>query len=227
MGTRNGPSVSITFWSMSYNQPSIHRCAMKLYDLKQTFRSEHGSALITAVLILMVVTVIGIIASRTADIELRIATHDKVHKMTWFATDAAIEGVVPELVEQALEMRLSEEDMENIEELIQIRTDVLSITHPRFFLNEPSTCELNVPTRDNADIVLAAEALGHADVHVRVYGPTMAMGGGSLLMVEGYHGEGKGAASGGTMILYTLRGFGMGESNSQARLANQWRHVIR
>jgi len=200
---------------------------MQLSILKNYCPNNNGSALITTVLILLVVTVIGIIASRTADIELRIATHDKVHKMTWLATDATIEGVVPELVEQALEMRLSQEDMANIEELIQIRGDVLSITNPRFFLNESSTCQLNAPTPGNADIVLAAEALGRADVHVRVYGPTMAMGGGSLLMVEGYHGEGKGAASGGTMILYTMRGLGMGEANSQARLANQWRHVIR
>jgi hypothetical protein len=188
-------------------------------------QNEKGSALIIAILILMVVTVIGIIASRTASIELRIATHDKVHKMTWFATDATVDELVPELMEQAIEMRLTGEDA--LEEVMQVDTTLLAAPTKAFYMNEdPGDCLDCVPSGDNYDIKLAAAAMGYSDVHVRVYGDTEFSPGNALQLPEGYHGRGKGLASGGAMIIYNIRGQGVAHTGTEARITNRWRHVI-
>ena len=187
--------------------------------------NDKGSALITAILILMVVTVIGVIASRTATIELRIATHDKLHKMTWFATDGTVDGIVPGLLEQAIDNRLQSGD--DLEELLPVFAPTLTATNYEFYNNlATGVCALDTPSPTNADIILASEVMGHSTVYVRAYGPTEAVGGTSQLMVEGYSGFGKSAARGGTMITYTIRGLGLGEANTEARLESRWRYVI-
>lgn len=187
-------------------------------------QNQQGSALITAVLILMAVTVLGIVATRTANIELRIATHDKTHKMTWFATDGTIEGLVPELMEQAIEEALTGEDI--LEEVIQVDTDVVSAPNPTFYLNEDTrVCATSLPTPDSNDIVLSAAAMGGTDVYVRVYGDTEFSPGNALQLPEGYHGRGKGLAGGGAMIIYNIRGQGI-STDSEARLLSRWRHII-
>lgn len=198
---------------------------MKSGTIQTEIQNEKGSALIIAILILMVVTVIGIIASRTASIELRIATHDKVHKMTWFATDATVDELVPELMEQAIEMRLTGEDV--LEEVMQIDTTLLSAPTEAFYMNEdPGVCLDCVPSADNYDIKLAAAAMGYSNVHVRVYGDTEFSPGNALQLPEGYHGRGKGLASGGAMIIYNIRGQGVAQTGTEARITNRWRHVI-
>jgi Tfp pilus assembly protein PilX len=68
-------------------------------------RNDKGSALIITVLILVAATVIGLLASRTANIEQRIASYDKFHKMTWYATDSVVLGLMPELIEQNIAKR--------------------------------------------------------------------------------------------------------------------------
>lgn len=194
--------------------------------LQPDYKNEKGSALIVAVLILLVVTVIGIIASRTADIELRIATHDKTHKMTWFATDAVVDGLVPELMEQAIDLRLTEDDV--LSDVMPVWSDDLETPTPAFYLNEEDAdpC-VNCPFPDNADIVLSAAAMGQADAFVRVYGATGFSPGNALQLPEGYHGRGKGLASGGAVIIYDIRGLGTGMVQSESRISSRWRHVIR
>lgn len=195
-------------------------------------QSEKGSALIVAIMILMVVTVIGIIASRTANIELRIATHDKTHKMTWFATDAMVDGLVPELMEQAIDLRLTEDDV--LSEVMPVWSDHLTALTPAFYINEEDAdpCK-NCPfwddehNDDNADIVLSSAAMGQADLFARVYGATGFLPGNALQLPEGYHGRGKGLASGGAIIIYDIRGLGQGAAESESRISSRWRHVIR
>jgi hypothetical protein len=190
-------------------------------------KSEKGSALIVAVMILLVVTVIGIIASRTANIELQIATHDKTHKMTWFATDAVVDGLVPELMEQAIDLRLTVDDV--LSDVMPVWSDDLTTPTPAFYINEEDDDDLcvNCPFPDNADIVLSAAAMGQADVFVRVYGATGFLPGNALQLPEGYHGRGKGLASGGAIIIYDIRGLGQGMVQSESRISSRWRHVIR
>jgi hypothetical protein len=180
-------------------------------------RNERGSALIVTVLILLAVTVIGILSTRSATIELQIAGHDKVHKMTWFATDAVCDGLVPELIEQNIEQRGFGDQLPPFK---YGNSNDLDIHTSEFYLNE--TCA--VPSETNRDIEMTG--LAQTDVSVVVFGDTRFLPGNAIQLPEGYHGRGKGLAGGGAQIVYIIRGFGRGAANSQARVTTGWRHVM-
>jgi hypothetical protein len=190
--------------------------------LKMDMRNEKGSALITAVLILMVVTVIGIIATRTSNMELQIATNEKVHKMTWFATDAVCDELSTELIEQNIEQRGFGSQAPPFE--YGASENLMVYTSELFMNTEGATCASNVPEEDNRDI--AVSGLGQSVVSVRIYGNTELSSGNAIQLPEGYHGRGKGLAGGGAQIVYVIRGLGRGAVNSEARIAAGWRHVI-
>ena len=54
-------------------------------------KREQGFALVTVLLILMVLTLLGIMATNNTTTELRIAGNDKVHKQTFYQADGGTE----------------------------------------------------------------------------------------------------------------------------------------
>jgi hypothetical protein len=52
--------------------------------------NEDGSALLISLLILGLLTLLGIFATNTTNIEIQIAGNDKVHKLAFYAAEAAI-----------------------------------------------------------------------------------------------------------------------------------------
>lgn len=181
------------------------------------FKNEEGSMLIVVVLVLMVVTVIGILSTRTALIEQQIATKDKIHKMTWHATDAVVDGLMPELIEQNIAERGfgSQTPPFNYG-----NTNDLDVYNSEFYMNE--TCA--IPSETNRDVEMSG--LSQTTVDTVVYGVTSLSEGNAIQLPEGYHGRGKGLAGGGAQINFVIRGLGRGADNSQSRVSAGWRHVI-
>ena len=60
---------------------------MKSFD--RLFRNEDGSAIILALMILVLLTVIGIAGSNSTRTEMKIASNDKFHKITFYAAETA------------------------------------------------------------------------------------------------------------------------------------------
>ena len=54
-------------------------------------RDEGGSVLIIALLILVLLTMIGISATRTTNTDIRIANNEKIHRMAFYTAEAGIE----------------------------------------------------------------------------------------------------------------------------------------
>lgn len=173
--------------------------------------------LIVVVLVLMVVTVIGLLASRTALIEQQIATNDKTFKMTWHATDAVVDGLMPELIEQNIAQRGFGNQTPPF---TYGNTNNLDVYNSEFYLNE--TCA--IPSETNRDVEMSG--LSQTTVSVVTYGVTEFAPGNAIQLPEGYHGRGKGMAGGGAQIQFVIRGLGRGPANSQARVSSGWRHLI-
>ncbi len=169
-----------------------------------------------AVLVLMVVTVIGILATRTANIEQKIATSDKIHKMTWYATDAVVDGLMPELIEQNIAKRGFGDETPpfNYNE-----NNNLTIFKTDFYLNE----ECTIPGVNPSDI--SVNGFSNTYVSVTVFGRIELSPGNAIQLPEGYHGRGKGMAGGGAQIIYTIRGLGTGVDRSSAMIQSGWRHL--
>ena len=67
-------------------------------------KEEDGSVLVIALILLVLLTVIGISASTTSEVELQIAGNEKFHKMAFYAADGGTETGI-ELIEQNIETR--------------------------------------------------------------------------------------------------------------------------
>ncbi len=175
-------------------------------------QNENGSALIVVILVLMVITVLGVLATRTSTIELQVASHDKLHKMTWYTTEAVCDGLAPEMIEQNIESRGfgSQTPPFNYGP-----TSDLWVHNSEFYLNE--AC-------NGAD--MQVDNLSETAVQVAIFGNTTLSPGNALQLPEGYHGRGKGLAGGGAQIVYTISGLGNGPAKSQARVVTGWRHLI-
>ena len=181
--------------------------------------NENGSALVLAVLVLVVVSVIGILSIQTSTIEQRIATHDKFGKMTWFATDGDIQ-MTTELIEQNIEERGF-----GASEPVAWGNGPVTVFTSEFWKNEESSvCSDNLPTATNRD--LQDNHLGQSTTSIKVYGNRQLSTGNALQISAGDKGRGKGAAGGGAYIIYDIRGSGVGQDKGQAKILQRWRHVI-
>ena len=184
---------------------------------RSIFSNDQGSALIVTMLVLLAVTVIGLLASRTANIEQHIASYDKFHKMTWYATDATVLGLMPELIEQSIANRGFGSQPPPIP---YGNSANLDIYNSYFYLNEQCT----VPTESSKDV--QTKDLSGTDVYVSIYGVTGLAAGNAIQLPEGYHGRGHGLSGGGAKTLFVIRGLGKGGAHSEARIAAGWLHVI-
>ena len=178
----------------------------------QRLQNENGSALVIVVLILAVVTVIGVLATRTATIELQVASHDKLHKMTWYATEAVCDGLMPELIEQNIENR----------DFGAEATPFNFGNSADLFIHKTDFWENMVGVGTDVEM----EELSESNVTACTYCTVGPLPGSGDNMNEGYAGRGKTSAKGGTQRVYTISGLGRGPANSQARVVTGWRHVI-
>ena len=179
--------------------------------------NENGSAIVMALVVLVVLTIVGLVASRTSIIELLIAGNDVRHKISFYAADGGTETGI-ELVEQ------------NIEERSFGTSTVWGATNivtPNFWTNTQDTDgvapDLNIPTDTNRDVRIPN--IGGGNVYLKMYISNQGSEGYALPIAAGYDGEGKCAATGGYLV-YDIRSFASAPMNSQARVRQQWLHLF-
>ncbi len=178
--------------------------------------NEEGSALIVALVILIVLTFVGQIATRTSNMEMRIATNDKQHKMTFYEADGSTE-LATELLEQNIEELGFDQSTMGTGGLIEIDT-------PDFYLNEADLA--TTPSDANRDFVLPAGASANVPHTNFVVGGRAAFNeGGAIEMAAAYEGRGKSAGQGGTKVIYDVVTQRDGLKNSESIVRIQWRHV--
>jgi Tfp pilus assembly protein PilX len=185
---------------------------MKKSTEMNLLNNESGSVLVAALMIMVLLTIIGITASRTTNTELMIAENDSRHKRSFFSADGGTEGGV-ELLKQSIHG----ENHDN--------QDGVTIADPPnpFYLNTASGDVK--PSKTNKDVTIAS--LGGSDVYLRIFEDrTEFATGAGLAIAAGYQGMGKGAAGGGGHRIFNIRSLAEGGRNSKARVWLQWRHVI-
>jgi Tfp pilus assembly protein PilX len=179
--------------------------------------SQDGSVIVSALFILLILTIVGISATSTSTVEVQISTNDKLHKMAFYAADGGSEAGI-ELVEQNIEERGFGAGTTTWGATNIYTTD--------FYGNEEDlvTPENNIPTEANRDVEIPN--LGGEDVHLKIYGNTQLSTGNALQLAAGYEGKGKSISGGGAAIVYDIRSFANGPRNGQARVLLRWRHLL-
>lgn len=187
----------------------------------QKLKNNSGSALIMAIMMLVLLTIIGLSALNNTDLELSIAGNEKAHDMAFYFAEGGNE-VSKELVEVAIEERgwLSKSGTE-------ITLDKVTVTDKDFFLsNQNIVASSYYPDPSTPAYIDATVDFGTGTTGLLFDVNTGLSSGGALQMIAGYEGKGKGSASGGAWAIYDIRSQHDGPNNSRARVWSQWLHLL-
>jgi hypothetical protein len=184
-------------------------------------KNSDGTVTIAALLILAVLTIIGISAITTSNVEVQIATNDKVHKMAFYAADGGAE-----LGTELLELNIACASGFATDNLV---INNITVVDKDFWMQseEPKDAfdqVIDHPSDTEHDIQIDAAAGPHTNLSI--YGATAFGVGGAIEMAAGYEGKGKGAAGGGVSLLYQIFSQHLGLADSESVVAIQWRHNI-
>ncbi len=202
----------------------------------KTIRNDDGFVLIVALLIMVVLTIIGIAATRNTSLELMIAGNDKVHKRTLYQAEA---GAIlsTEVLEQNINcltgFTLTDTTL-NVADLDGTIRAWSRITNNRKGLAmylDPlpwTTTNCNITDPDGPNISYPISNIGSAVELTDSYlgGSTQLLPGGALQMAAGYERKGKSAAGGGTARVYDIITRHRGLNNSQSTVIFGWRHLV-
>jgi len=198
--------------------------------------NKRGSALVVALLMLVVLTLIGISATTTTTFELQIAGNDKLFKRAFYSADGATE-MGGELIEQNIEDR----DWEKVDgsgDLSPAGVDIdntsnfyyrgnVKIAHQNPYMNRQPV-ENGTPSDANRDAVYPRDATDGIPpyTNIKAVGNTTLSTGSAVQLIAGYEGKGKGAAGGGAWITYDVRAQRRDLRKTEVRIRLGWRHVL-
>jgi hypothetical protein len=217
-------------------------------------KNNQGSALVVALLMLVVLTLIGISATTTTTFELQISGNDKLYKTSFYAADSATE-MTGELLEQNIESR----DWVNpqIEGSVAVwrranhSGGIVTFADGNLFMNRegdiikdengdvvnPPEPVPNAPANNNYDAIFPLSAVDTSGdpwlldtsaphTNIKVAGNTTLSTGSAVQLIAGYEGKGKGAAGGGAWITYDIRAERRNVRDTAVMVRLGWRHVL-
>ena len=173
------------------------------------FRKEDGSVLVVALLILVVLTLIGISATTTSEIELQIAGNEKASKVAFYNADSGTYAT-PKLIRSCV--------ADNLQPVVAGITYLDTVPADAFYRQV-----WGYDAYDNtADI---RYTLGGNNVQVDVKRDRLEhIAGGMLEFGSGADGIG-GGTSGGVAIIYAIDSTGQGPRSSEAVIIAEYRLV--
>ena len=193
------------------------------------YRNEEGFVLVTAMLIMVVLTILGIAALSNTSIELQIAGNDRRHKEAFAEAEAgAVLGT--ELVAQNINCAdgftattgSTIADIEGAIRVYERNTNGLA-----FYMN-PVTPDADIGdiTKADAAYPIANLAANVQKTHLYIGGASQMGAGGSLIDNSGYERKGKSGAGGGIFKMYDIYSQYIGLNNTESIVLLGWRHPV-
>jgi len=183
-------------------------------------RNERGSAIIVALVILAVLSLLVQILTQSSTTESEIAGSDRVYNETFYAADGATE-LAAELLEQNIACP-SGFTKNN-------RGGLIEVSNLDFWLNTEDAVETPGDGGDGEqprDFFLPiGYTPGEPHTNFTLGGRTKFALGGAIEMAAGYEGKGKAAAMGGAHLIYDIATQRIGRAKSQSIVWTQYRHV--
>ena len=188
----------------------------------QSCRHENGFILVTVMLILLILTLIGIMATNTTNVELMVSGNDKVHKQTFYQADGGTELAERLVFENAVCATTKNGfTLATVGGRIVIKNPIFAESNAV----DPSLVSDDDLTNKRGAVYYPDGVLTDASPHTNFLSKfTKAFNPGSgLQMVSGYEGLGAGVAGGGMNRSYLISSQHFGLANSQTLLQTQWR----
>lgn len=190
-------------------------------------RNQRGSALVYALLMLVILTILGIAAVTTSTVEVQISGNDKVYKISFYGADGGT-NMYSELLEQNIEERGSWLD--------NTARGAVMVADGNFYRNTPTStpnprpADLSDATPNFDAFYPSANNAGSGPrTNLKVCGNVALSNGSAVQLAAGYEGKGKAAGSGGAWLIYDVRAQyfdNRGGRNSQDTVRLGWKHVM-
>jgi len=186
-------------------------------------KNQCGSAMVMTLFILAILTMVGLLATKSTTTEMRMAANEVRHKQAFYSAEGVAE-LISEIIEQNI--ACPNGFTEN-----KLRGGLVQIDTPDFWKNEPAPGELPAdgdgegpPVRDMRIPMGNPDNEPHANVLIG--GTRVASRGSALQTAAGYEGLGRSLANYGTNIIYDQIIQHKGSFNTEAIVKIQWRHVV-
>lgn len=169
-------------------------------------------------LILLLLTLMGISATNTSNIELRISGNVKWHNMAFYAADGGCQAGI-ELVEQNIfALGFADDGTGNF------TVGNISGSPLNFYMNSAPT--VLMPSDTSRDAFMPFNYAGtQPHTNLKIGGNPSLSQGSAIQMAAGYEGIGKGAAGGGSFIAYDIVSQRKDLGNSESAIRVQWKHI--
>ncbi len=220
---------------------------MKITMKRILARLEHssGAALILAITVLIVLTVIGVAALNISSLQVKMVHNVRLFNMAFYRADGALQVSVP-VLEEAVAQRGFVQEPYNYKGTTDVKVKDADFYREKdvgevgAYINQSVSLpdgdedseddnngdrsdDLVQVTATNPDIQISGTVEGVVDVDNL---GTSADKGFSILMSMGYEGLGKGVAGGGASRFYEINTRGEGPLGSQSRIKGVYRHKI-
>jgi len=209
---------------------------------KKHYDGDSGFVLVLTMLILVVLTLIGISATRTTNIELQIAGNEKWSQEAFYKADGGLEAGI-ELIEQNLScpggFTSAPTSFDSDDSSTSFAVAGVDVFDSSFALDlamdslsggDVTTVLDDVPSDSVRSIRIPFDPTNRNDTdphtNLAMWGVTQYATGSAIQMGAGYEGKGKGAAGGGGAIIYEMYSQHRGKVNSEAIIFVGWRHLI-
>ena len=183
--------------------------------------SSDGWVTVAALLILAILTVVGISSISTSNVEVKISTNDRFHKIAFYGADGGCE-----LGTELLELNIACPTGFSTDNLV---IGNVTVVDKDFWLKneEPEDGSGNpIPYPSDTEHDIQIDPSSGPHTNLSIFGTTALGVGGAIEMAAGYEGKGKGVAGGGVSLLYEIHSQHFGPARSQSNIAIQWRHNI-
>lgn len=204
---------------------------------------EGGYVLVGALLILVLLTLLGLSATTSTNLEIQVAASDRTHKETFYTADGGTE-IGAELVEQSIwdfpTVTLPTQTLPN-NDIVSVSGNLYLPTNYQQLYLKPvvatSVVAASLTTRDayfNYDTVVVNGVLvPNLDptgtrvprTDIQIGSRSVPNAGGAMQQLAGYEGKGKGAPGSGIARMYQIDSISFGTNNSQSWLTAEWRHL--
>lgn len=207
--------------------------------------NEQGFIMITALMILVVLTLMGLAVNRGSQTEWRIAMNDRLQKQNFYQADGNTE-LACELLEQNIAclgfntsfINGNDSNVDGGADQYDIYINPSSTGFWRNFkLSGPSVpvpADHDGTDNDSRDFTYPLDSSGNPYVdndevphtNFRVAGNTELTTGAAIQMAAGYEGRGKGLAVGGATLYYDINVKSYNERNSSTSICIKYQHVL-
>jgi hypothetical protein len=190
--------------------------------------NEQGFVLVSALLFLVILTLVGISMINTSVTEIQIAGNDKLRKQAFSLADGGTEAGSNLLEENiacptgftgAIPLRIGNS------EILTANFWILENAPPDPYPSDPEVPVNPLYPNGKRHIRMPNnDALPHTNLNF--FGNSSLSTGSAIQMIAGYEGTGYSAATGGAQLVTNVDSQRIGENNSGSSLRARWRHII-